>query len=253
VGGLLINAEGKRFCDELGHRDYVTGEIWKTKGPVRLVLNGAGGREIEWHVKHYKGRGLMKQFASGAELAKEIGCDPATLEATFKAYNEVAEKKNDPYGKKFFHNTPFQSKDEFWVAHITPGWYLAPFSFCRSLAHFIPTRTTVLHFTMGGLEIDDQCLVKAGNAPIPGLFACGELGGGVHGANRLGGSSLLGCVVFGRVAGNTWVLKNEWLEMFSVANLLFSTVPRATSSLASRPRRLLPAVLARSARSSARA
>ena len=63
--------------------------------------------------------------------------------------------------------------------------------------------TPVLHYTMGGLEIDPEARVLApGGAPLPGLFAAGEVAGGVHGANRLGGSSLLGCVVFGRVAGD---------------------------------------------------
>ncbi|CAG8727257.1 14908_t:CDS:2, partial [Racocetra fulgida] len=71
VGGLLLNGEGKRFCDELGHRDYVTGEIWKTKGPIRLVLNSKASKEIEWHCKHYVGRGLMRKF-SGEALAREI-------------------------------------------------------------------------------------------------------------------------------------------------------------------------------------
>ena len=56
-----------------------------------------------------------------------------------------------------------------------------------------------------GIQIDDEAKVLAGasSKPIPGLFACGEVAGGVHGANRLGGSSLLGCVVYGRVAGAT--------------------------------------------------
>jgi len=64
--------------------------------------------------------------------------------------------------------------------------------------------TPVLHYTMGGLEIGTDSSVHDSNQkPIPGLYACGELAGGVHGANRLGGSSLLGCVVFGRVAGDS--------------------------------------------------
>ncbi len=62
----------------------------------------------------------------------------------------------------------------------------------------------VLHFTMGGIEINDKAQVlNQDKTPFEGLFACGELAGGVHGANRLGGSSLLGCVVYGRVAGDT--------------------------------------------------
>lgn len=64
--------------------------------------------------------------------------------------------------------------------------------------------TPVLHYTMGGLEIDAEGRVLAsGGTPLSGLFAAGEVAGGVHGANRLGGSSLLGCVVFGRVAGDS--------------------------------------------------
>jgi len=64
--------------------------------------------------------------------------------------------------------------------------------------------TPVLHYTMGGLEIDPESrVVGKDGKPIPGLFAAGEIAGGVHGANRLGGSSLLGCVVFGRVSGDS--------------------------------------------------
>ena len=68
----------------------------------------------------------------------------------------------------------------------------------------VAVMTPVLHYTMGGLEIDPESRVldKTGK-PIPGLFAAGEVAGGVHGANRLGGSSLLGCVVFGRVSGDS--------------------------------------------------
>jgi len=182
VGGILLTREGHRFCDELGHRDYVTGEMWKhNKGPYRLILNGAAGKEIEWHCKHYIGRGLMKKFNSGADLAKEMGISLQLLETTFTKYNEGAKNNTDPFGKKYFHNLPFKTNDEFYVAIVTP----------------------VLHYCMGGLEITADGEVKAPKGPIQGLFGAGELCGGVHGANRLGGSSLLGCVVFGRVAGNT--------------------------------------------------
>ena len=151
--------------------------------PIRLVLNGSASKEIEWHCKHYVGRGLMKRFDSGAALAKEIGCSEATLAKTFADYTQGAKTKNDPFGKKFFHHADFKMDDFFHVAIMTP----------------------VLHYTMGGLEIDPESRVlnSSGHAPIPGLFAAGEVAGGVHGANRLGGSSLLGCVVFGRVAGDS--------------------------------------------------
>ncbi|KAG0046242.1 hypothetical protein BGZ83_008563 [Gryganskiella cystojenkinii] len=183
VGGLLLQADGKRFCDELGHRDYVTGMMWENKFPIRLVLNTAASKEIEWHCKHYVGRGLMKYFKNGEELAKEIGIPPSELQKTFDEYNLIAEGKvRDPWGKKYFHNGPIKMNQDFHVAQMAP----------------------VLHYTMGGVDINDQAAIKdLADTPIPGLFAAGEMCGGVHGANRLGGSSLLGCVVFGRTAGDS--------------------------------------------------
>lgn len=66
-----------------------------------LVLNSGASKDIEWHCKHYHGRGLFKKFDSGAALAKEIGCSPATLEKTFADYRKIAETKNDPLGRKY--------------------------------------------------------------------------------------------------------------------------------------------------------
>jgi len=83
-GGIMLDANGKRFCNEMGRRDYVSGEMFKGKGPFRLVLNSGSSKEIEWHCKHYNGRGLMKFFQSGAELAKEMNISPSVLEETFK-------------------------------------------------------------------------------------------------------------------------------------------------------------------------
>ncbi|ORY31015.1 FAD binding domain-domain-containing protein [Naematelia encephala] len=184
VGGLLLDNTGNRFVDELQHRDFVTGKMWENnKFPVRLILNSTSSKEIEWHCKHYVGRGLMRRFESGEELAKEIGCKPEVLKKTFDDHNRYAKNPGtDPFGKKFFSGGDFRMDDVYHVALMTP----------------------VLHYTMGGLEIGTDASVRDGSdKPIPGLFACGELAGGVHGANRLGGSSLLGCVVFGRVAGDS--------------------------------------------------
>ncbi|CAD6502319.1 BgTH12-02554 [Blumeria graminis f. sp. triticale] len=204
-GGLLLNANGDRFCDELGHRDYVSGEMWKEKEkgrfPIRLILNSKASNVLDFHTRHYAGRGLMKKM-TGEQLALEIGCTSEHLQSTFNEYNNISEgKKQDPYGKKFFHNTPLQVDDEFHVAIMEP----------------------VLHFTMGGIEINDQAqIMNAEGKAFEGLYACGELAGGVHGANRLGGSSLLGCVVYGRVAGE------------SASNYLFQQALQGNSSASSR-------------------
>jgi flavocytochrome c len=182
VGGILIDANGKRFCDELGRRDYVTGEMNRNKGPFRLVLNSKASKEIEWHCKHYVGRKLMKKFKSGSDLAKEMNISAEVLKSTFETYSSDAKKGTDQYGKKFFHNVPLDLNDEFHVAIVCP----------------------VVHYCMGGVKISTEGeALSQDNKVIPGLLAAGEVTGGVHGKNRLGGNSLLECVVFGRVSGRT--------------------------------------------------
>merc|ERR1719382_1991758 len=79
VGGLVLDADGKRFANELGRRDYVTGEMWKNKLPFRLCLNKAASDEIIWHCKHYTGRGVMKFYESGEAFAKDIGVSVNTI------------------------------------------------------------------------------------------------------------------------------------------------------------------------------
>merc|ERR1719254_224928 len=205
VGGLVFDANGKRFANELGRRDYVTGEMWKNKAPFRLALNKAASDEIIWHCKHYTGRGVMKYYKSGSDFASDMGVTLQTLVDSHQQHYEASQKAaKDPEGgswpaypsgkswdaasgptgsgKKFYHNVIPGSKvatEPFYVAIITP----------------------VIHYCMGGLEIDVDSAVVGANGVIPGLYVAGEAAGGVHGNNRLGGNSLLDCVVFGRVAG----------------------------------------------------
>merc|ERR1719311_374104 len=133
------------------------------------------------------------------EFAKEYGIPLANIEATFKNYNEVAAlqekdpdsgkydaygggKTHDKWGKKFFHNLPLETSDAFHVAIVTP----------------------VIHYYMGGMKINtDAEAMGAGDKVIGGLYGTGEAAGGIHGNNRLGGNSLLDCVVFGRVSGRS--------------------------------------------------
>jgi len=113
--------------------------MWKNKGPFRLVLNGKASKEIEWHCKHYMGRGLMKHFKHGSEIAKDMNIAPEVLAKTFTDYNGYAKNPDtDPFKKKFFHNTPFEMNDEFHVAIVCP----------------------VVHYCMGGLTSlpNGQCV-----------------------------------------------------------------------------------------------
>jgi succinate dehydrogenase/fumarate reductase flavoprotein subunit len=231
VGGVLLDANGTRFCNELGRRDYVTGMMWKNKGFVQgdctgffLCLNGKASKEIEWHCKHYKGRGIMKSFKDMGEAAKFYNMPIENIEATFKAYNEIADKQakdpeNGPYeaygggkswdqwGKKFFHNLPLETSDSFHVAIVTP----------------------VIHYCMGGMKINgDGEALKADDSVLGGLYSAGEAAGGIHGNNRLGGNSLLDCVVYGRVSARAAA------RYLSAANIKYIDSVKAGTAVASK-------------------
>ena len=70
VGGLVFDALGNRFANELGRRDYVTGEMWKNKPPFRLALNKEASDEIAWHCKHCTWRGMMKFYESSKPIIR---------------------------------------------------------------------------------------------------------------------------------------------------------------------------------------
>ena len=126
---------------------------------------------------------ISRYYASGEALAKEMGIAPGVLQDTMNTYNATWEKcrdnapgaqydaygggkTHDPFGKKYFHNMPVAMDDEYHVAIVTP----------------------TIHYCMGGLEIDANSLVlNQSGKPIKGLYAAGEIAGGVHGNNRLGG------------------------------------------------------------------
>merc|ERR1712038_1771601 len=158
VGGLVLDATGKRFANELGRRDYVTGEMWKNKPPFRLCLNKAASEEIHWHCKHYTGRGVMKFYESGVALAADMGIDVSTLVDTHESHFQAAKKtEKDPDGGSFPAYPSGKSWDEpsgktgsgkKFYHNIIPG------SAVKSEPFYVAIITPVIHYCMGGLEID---------------------------------------------------------------------------------------------------
>lgn len=184
AGGILL-ANGKRFFNELQTRENLTNAITSTpessssphQWNVQLVLDEGVYDSVKSHVDFYLWKGLMKKTT-----ISELGPDAL---ATIRDYgNFVAGKDEDK-----FHRT---STAQWKLVDPTP----------ESIV-YVGTVTPVVHFTMGGALINEksQVLDKDGK-PIEGIWAAGEVAGGVHGGNRLGGSSLLECVVFGRIAGD---------------------------------------------------
>merc|ERR1712178_91849 len=206
VGGLVLDANGKRFANELGRRDYVTGEMWKNKPPFRLCLNKAASDEIIWHCKHYTGRGVMKYYDNGKALAADMGVPLSVLEETHQGHYDAAKKMEKdpeggnfpayPYGKCWDEPSGKTGSGKKFYHNYIPGSAVASEPF------YVAIITPVIHYCMGGLQVtvESECVGPSGRK-IDGLYAAGEIAGGIHGNNRLGGNSLLDCVVFGRVAG----------------------------------------------------
>ena len=111
-------------------------------------------------------------------MAAKIGCDAATLQATVDSFNEAVRAGEDEFGRKLYST------------ELTKGPWIA----CA--------RVACVHHTMGGIEINTntEVLDVNGNV-IPGLYAAGEVTGGLHGGNRLGGNAIVDFVVFGKLAG----------------------------------------------------
>lgn len=191
IGGIgveyyyQVNKSGKRFMAEDGRRDVMTKALLEQPGSFSYVI-------ADSHVTFKDGKNLWgddveklvadkKIFRADTieDLAKQIGIDPAVLKQTNDAFNKAVEAgKDNEFGRSLFG----QKMDK------------APF--------YASPRMPTVHHTMGGIEInlDTQVLDKNGNV-IPGLYAAGEVTGGIHGKNRLGGNALVDIHVFGRIAG----------------------------------------------------
>eukprot|EP00397_Hematodinium_sp_SG-2012_P002823 GEMP01002831.1.p1 GENE.GEMP01002831.1~~GEMP01002831.1.p1 ORF type:complete len:1035 (+),score=189.60 GEMP01002831.1:136-3240(+) len=180
VGGILLNREGKRFCDELGTRAYIVEKMMEQKGDPAdgfwLILSDSAADKAERHKKLYTAKGLLRIVAR-SRLDALI---PGALAALAEYQEKSVKEGNDPFGKKYFHNVPTKDTNMFYVGLVTP----------------------VIHYTMGGVRVNDETQVLTTDGQvITNLFAVGEVSGGLHGNNRLGGNSLLECTVFGRTAG----------------------------------------------------
>ena len=178
-GAILINEEGKRFIDEVGTRDVVSAaEIAQTGSYSWLVVDQAMA-DASSVIQGYIKKGYTVTGATYEELGKAMGVDAAALAETMEKWNGCVEAKNDPdFGRTSFAN-PLNTAP-YYAVKVTAG----------------------VHHTMGGLKINanTEVLNEKGEV-IPGLFAAGEVTGGVHGANRLGGNAVADFTVFGRIAG----------------------------------------------------
>ncbi len=178
-GAILVNRDAARFISELETRDVVSDAELAQEGQTAFLFFDQGVRESLAAIEKYAKAGLLTEAASIEEIAQEMQLDAEALKATVERYNGfVVAGADADFGRtdlpRALENGPF------YMVEVGPA----------------------VHHTMGGIKIDTEARVidSEGNA-VPGLYAAGEVTGGIHGGNRLGGNALSDITTFGRIAG----------------------------------------------------
>ncbi|WP_337945449.1 FAD-binding protein, partial [Sutterella wadsworthensis] len=177
-GAVLINKEGKRFYNELETRDKVSAAILKQKDGVAYLFFDSDMQKSLKATNNYIKQKYCLNGATLDEVAGKMGVPADTLKATMDAWKAGKAANKDAFGRADMPRD--LDKGPFYAILVTPA----------------------VHHTMGGIKIDPLTQVyNTKGQVIPGFFAAGEVTGGVHGGNRLGGNAQADIVTFGRIAG----------------------------------------------------
>lgn len=182
-----VNKLGRRVADETGRRDVISKAILAQPGAVVYSIMDSRTLESKRVLPEHMAQAVENGYAFKADtldgLAKAAGIDAKGFAEEMAAYNKAASKQSDA---------------GLSIPKAVVGWTVekAPF-------YAVPLTVTI-HHTMGGVRIDDSAnVLRADGSRIPGLYACGEVTGGIHGANRLGRNALTDILVFGSIAGQS--------------------------------------------------
>ena len=184
---IMVNTSGKRFVNEYGSRDQLTQAAIDNGGLFYLIadehIKNTAYNTSQEKIDRQVENGTLYRADTLEELAKQLSIDPETFVTTINNYNTYVDQGEDPeFGK-----------DVFDLKVVTAPFYATP-------------RKPAVHHTMGGLKIDTKThVLDQSGKIISGLYAAGEVAGGIHAGNRLGGNSLTDIFTFGRIAGKTVV------------------------------------------------
>jgi len=181
-GAIVVNREGKRFQAEMTTRDVMSKAILAQKGGTAYLFFDQGVRDSLKAIESYVKQGLLTQADTVPALAAKLGIPADALVKTVGDYNAAQKSGKDPLGRKAKEMPRALETPPFYAVEIGPA----------------------VHHTMGGLNIDTKAeVLTTKGKPVPGLFAAGEVTGGVHGGNRLGGNAVADIEVFGKIAADT--------------------------------------------------
>jgi succinate dehydrogenase/fumarate reductase flavoprotein subunit len=182
--GLIVHpATGKRSVNELADRRMVADALWSAGRPSVCLADAGAVVRSNLEIERLLRKGVVRQFDELVELADAYGIPPDALQETVERYNQAVALGKDPEFGKLIHPgvTPLV-RPPFYGMRLWPK----------------------VHHTMGGVQINVQAQVlDLEGRPIPGLYAAGEVTGGIHGACRLGSCAIPECLIFGRIAGRS--------------------------------------------------
>ena len=190
-GAILVSQAGERFCNEMDTRDKVSAQIIALAEKSAWIIFDEQVRSQNKAADEYLAKGFVIQGEDVQDLAKKIGMDPDVLTHTLATFNQAVRQQQDPqFGRTTALRHPLENAP-FYAINIAPG----------------------VHHTMGGVAISTQAQVlDTQHRPITGLWAAGEVVGGIHGANRIGGNAVADIIIFGLLAGEqaaSWVKTNK--------------------------------------------
>lgn len=186
-GAILVSQAGVRFCNEMETRDKVSAQIIGLAEKSAWIIFDEQVRSQNKAAEEYLAKGFVVQGESVDDLATQISMDPSVLTQTLETFNQGVRQQQDPlFGRTTALRHPLD-KGPFYAIKIAPG----------------------VHHTMGGIAISTQAQVlDTHNHPLAGIWAAGEVVGGIHGANRIGGNAVADIIIFGLLAGEqaaNWV------------------------------------------------
>ncbi|KIS41862.1 flavocytochrome c [Kosakonia radicincitans] len=180
-GAILVSQQGKRFYNEMSTRDKVSAAIIALPEHYAYIVFDEHVRAKNKAADEYIAKGLVTSASSPRELADKLGIDHHAFLATLERYNGFVEKQHDEdFGRTTALRAPI-NEGPFHAIQIAPG----------------------VHHTMGGVTINTETeVLNTEQQVIPGAYAAGEVVGGIHGGNRIGGNAVADIIIFGSLAGH---------------------------------------------------
>ncbi len=182
-GAIMVNREGMRFNNEMATRDVMSEAILRQTGKTSYLLFDQGIRESLKAIDGYARQGLLTEADTLAGLADKLGMPAAALEESVASYNRMQAAGNDTeFGRAGSDMPRPVATAPFYAVEVGPA----------------------VHHTMGGIKINTAAqVIDHDGAAVPGLFAAGEVTGGVHGGNRLGGNAVADITIYGKIAADS--------------------------------------------------